>query len=243
VTAGSGGPAWTLGFTTLLGQGVDQLYNLASNEQATDGVQLAYATTDPKGATLLTVLTLTLRHAVFASSSTSAASSTQATPGVTFTLTFGGVDMTYDTYDETTGAQTSQTTGTWDLQANQGGGGGPGPELQFSVGSGGHSHILDVTSFVPPSQSAGSYGAGAATLPLVAPAPEVLSDIVLTASGKVVPSGVGELWKVVTGSAQDYATYSFTNATVQSVSISGATATIGFTSPSVSFTLANPQGP
>jgi type VI protein secretion system component Hcp len=241
VTAGSSGPAWTLGFTTVLGQGVDQLYNLASDEQATDGVQLAYATMDPTGTKLLSIFTLTLRQAMFASSSTSAASSAQ-TPGVTFTLTFGGVDMTFNTYDNT-GAQTSQTTGTWDVLTNKGGGGGPGPELQFSVGSGGHSHILDVTSFLPPSQSAGAYGSGAATLPLAAPAPEVLSDIFLAASGKVVPNGVGQLWKVVSGNAEDYATYSFTNATLQSVSISGATATIGFSSPSVSFTLANPQGP
>jgi type VI protein secretion system component Hcp len=236
VTAGSSGATWTLGFTTLLSQGVDQLYTLASNEQATDGVQLAYAKLDPSGTTAPTIFTLALHHAVFASSSTSAASSTQA-PGVTFTLTFGAVDMTFDAYDDK-GLKT-ETTGTWDLQTNQGGGGGPGPQLQFSVGSGGHSHILDVTSFLPPSQSAGGYGSGAATLPLAVPAPEVLSDIILTASGKVVANGVGELWKLVAGSTQDYATYSFTNATVQSVSISGTTATVAFGSPSVSFTLAN----
>jgi len=91
--------------------------------------------------------------------------------------------------------------------------------------------------------SAGAYGSATATLPLEGPAPEVLSDIFLAASGKLVPNAVVQLWKPVMGTAQDYANYSYTNANVQSVSISGATATIAFTSQSESFTLANPQGP
>jgi type VI protein secretion system component Hcp len=239
VTAGRQAPTWTLGFTTPLWQGVDQLYALAQNELLSD-VQLAYATLDASSNSLRPVFALTLRNASFASSSTGAASSTQA-PAVTFTMTFGAIDMTFNTYDSA-GHSVSQTTGTWDLVTNQGSGAGPGPELQFSVGSGGHSGILDVTSFQPPSQSAGGYGSGAATLPLAAPAPEVLSDILLTANRQVVANGVAELWTPIMGTLTDYATYSFPNASVQSVSISGATATISFSSPSVSFTLSSQVG-
>ncbi|HEX8793573.1 MAG TPA: type VI secretion system tube protein Hcp [Polyangiaceae bacterium] len=229
------GATYTLGFTTPLGTGVDALYALAGNEKATDGVQLVYAERSNATGSYLPVFSLVFSQAVFSGSSTSAATATQE-PGVTFSLAFGRVDMTYTGRDPATGNTTSNAVATWDVNQNKAGG-EQLPVLQYSVNSGGHSTILDVSSFTPPPQSAGAFGAGAATFALDTKTPEAQSDIILAVRGQTVASGVGELWHDVAGVATEYASYSFTNATVQSVSISGATVTVGFGAPSVSFAL------